>query len=130
MIDETIQQENNDSRNGEIRIANDVIAVIAGMALCDLPGIYIDSRNPDAFIDKANAKNITKSVKIDINEGMVGVAITISVEYGKDIADLCVQVQEKIKNAVQTMTGLSVYKVDVNVIDIIFKKEQKGDNKK
>lgn len=130
MQDKTVAQENVENRNGEVRIANDVIAVIAGMALCELPGIYIDNRLPDAFIDKSNAKNITKSVKIEVNDGMVGVGITVSVEYGKDIATLCNQVQEKIKAAVQTMTGLQVYKVDVTVSDVIFKKEPRGDNRK
>ncbi len=130
MTDKTVASENQANRNGEVRIANDVISVIAGMALCDIPGIFIDNRLPEAFIDRSNAKNITKAIKIDVQDGMVAVGITVSIEYGKNISELCCEVQDKIRAAVQTMTGLSVSKVDVTVADIVFKKEQKGDAKK
>ena len=130
MTDKTVASENQTNRNGEVRIANDVISVIAGMALCEIPGIYIDNRLPEAFIDKSNAKNITKAIKIDIEEGRVAVSIIVSIEYGKTISELSCEVQDKIRTAVQTMTGLSVSRVDVTVADLIFKKEQKGDIKK
>ena len=130
MTDKTISSEKQTNQNGEVRIANDVISVIAGMALCEIPGIYIDNRLPEAFIDRSNAKNITKAIKIEIVEGQVAVSIIISIEYGKSISDLCCEVQDKIKCAVQTMTGLSVLRVDVTVADWIFKKEQKGESKK
>ena len=61
---------------------------------------------------------------------MVAVGITVSIEYGKNISELCCEVQDKIKAAVQTMTGLPVSRVDVTVADLVFKKEQKGDTKK
>ena len=130
MTDKTVASENQANRNGEVRIANDVISVIAGMALCDIPGIFIDNRLPEAFIDRSNAKNITKAIKIDVQDGMVAVGIMVSIEYGKNISELCCEVQDKIRAAVQTMTGLSVSKVDVTVADLVFKKEQKGDAKK
>lgn len=130
MADKTIASDNQENQNGEVRIANDVISVIAGMALCDIPGIYIDNRLPESFIDKSNAKNITKAIKIDVDEGKVAVNIVVSIEYGKNISALCCEVQDKIKVAVQTMTGLSVSRVDVTVADMIFKKEQKGEVKK
>ena len=130
MTDKAVTSENQANRNGEVRIANDVISVIAGMALCDIPGIFIDNRLPEAFIDRSNAKNITKARKIDVQDGMVAVGITVSIEYGKNISELCCEVQDKIKAAVQTMTGLPVSRVDVTVADLVFKKEQKGDTKK
>lgn len=130
MTDKAVTSENQANRNGEVRIANDVISVIAGMALCDIPGIFIDNRLPEAFIDRSNAKNITKAIKIDVQDGMVAVGITVSIEYGKNISELCCEVQDKIKAAVQTMTGLLVSRVDVTVADLVFKKEQKGDTKK
>lgn len=130
MTDKTVASENQMNRDGEVRIANDVISVIAGMALCEIPGIYIDNRLPESFIDKSNAKNITKAIRIDVQDGVVSVGITVSIEYGKNISELCCEVQDKIKAAVQTMTGLSVSRVDVTVADLIFKKEQKGEVKK
>lgn len=130
MADKTIATENQTNRDGEVRIANDVISVIAGMALCDIPGIFIDNRLPEAFIDRSNAKNITKAIRIDVQDGAVAVSIVVSIEYGKNISELCVEVQDKIRAAVQTMTGLTVSRIDVTVADLVFKKEQKGDTKK
>ncbi len=130
MADRTIMQDNQGNRNGEVRIANDVISVIAGMALSDVQGVYIDGRLPEAFIDKSNSKNIMKAIKVDVNEGRVIVSIGISVEYGKIVPEICSEIQDKIKNAVNTMTGFEVARVDVTVDDLIIKKEPKGDNKK
>ncbi len=130
MADRTIMQDNQGNRNGEVRIANDVISVIAGMALSDVQGVYIDGRLPEAFIDKSNSKNIMKAIKVDVNEGRVIVSIGISVEYGKIVPEICSEIQDKIKNAVNTMTGFEVERVDVTVEDLIIKKEPKGDNKK
>ena len=124
MTEQEIQMENQDQRYGEVRIANDVIAVIAGMALCDIPGMYIDGKLPEAFIDRSNSKNITKSVKIEVAEGYVAVGIIVSIEYGKIVSDTCAEIQDKIKVAIQTMTGLDVARVDVTVEELIFKKEK------
>lgn len=130
MADKTLTPENVENNCGEIRIANDVISIIAGMALSEIPGIYLDGRLPEAFLDKSNAKNVTRAIKIEVNEGLVAIGIIISMEYGKNVAELCVDVQDKVKAAVQTMTGLSVSKVDVTVTDLIFKKDVKGDQRR
>lgn len=118
------EQDVQDIRYGEVKIANDVIAVIAGMALCDIQGVYIDGKAPEVFIDKSNTKNITRAVKIEVLDGDVAVNIIISVEYGKILGDICVDVQDKIKAAIQTMTGLEVSRVDVTVEGLVFKKEK------
>lgn len=130
MAEKTLSPNNVENNCGEIRIANDVISVIAGMALAEIPGIYLDGKLPEAFIDKNNAKNITRAIRIDVNEGLVAIGITVSIEYGKNIAELSLDVQDKVKTAVQTMTGLSVSRVDVTVSDLVFKKESKGETKK
>ncbi len=118
------EQDIQDIRYGEVKIANDVIAVIAGMALCDIQGVYMDGKAPEVFIDKSNAKNISRAVKIEVLDGDVVVNIVISVEYGKILSDVCVDVQDKIKAAIQTMTGLDVSRVDVTVEGLVFKKEK------
>ena len=118
------EQDVQEVRFGEVKIANDVIAVIAGMALCEIQGVYIDGKTPEAFIDKSNSKNISRSVKIEVSEGYVNVGIIVSIEYGKIIGDVCGDVQDKIKAAIQTMTGLDVARVDVTVDELIFKKEK------
>lgn len=118
------EQDIQDIRYGEVKIANDVIAVMAGMALCDIQGVYMDGKEPEVFIDKSNAKNISRTVKIEVLDGDVVVSVIISVEYGKILSDVCVDVQDKIKSAIQTMTGLEVSRVDVTVEGLVFKKEK------
>ena len=118
-----------DNKNGEVRISNDVISVIAGMALCDEAGLYIDGKLPGEFIDKNNSKNISRVIRIEVVDGAVIIGVTMSVEYGVNITELCQSVQDKVKQAVQTMTNLTVARVDVGVQELIFKKD-KGEPKK
>ena len=118
-----------DNKNGEVRISNDVISVIAGMALCDEAGLYIDGKLPGEFIDKNNSKNISRVIRIEVVDGAVIIGVTMSVEYGVNITELCQNVQDKVKQAVQTMTNLTVARVDVGVQELIFKKD-KGEAKK
>ncbi len=130
MADRTIVQENHGNRNGEVRIANDVISVIAGMALSDVAGVFLSGKLPEAFIDKANSKNIMKEIKVDVVDGCVLLAITVTVEYGKIVPEMCADIQERVKSAVTTMTGFPVERVDITVEDLVIKKEPKGDNRK
>ena len=121
----------NDEFPGEIKISNDVIAIIAGMALCDLEGVLIGDKLPIEFIDRSNAKNIARSIKIDIKEGNVFVNISVSMLFGINIQEKSKEIQAAIKNAINTMTGLNVVKVDVTILQLTFKKDTaKGEAKK
>ena len=121
----------NEEFPGEIKISNDVIAIIAGMALCDLEGVLIGDKLPIEFIDRSNAKNIARSIKIDIKEGNVFVNISVSMLFGINIQEKSKEIQAAIKNAINTMTGLNVVRVDVTILQLTFKKDAaKGEAKK
>ena len=121
----------NEEFPGEIKISNDVIAIIAGMALCDIDGVLIGDKLPIEFIDRSNAKNIARSIKIDLKEGSVFVSISVSMLFGINIQEKSKEVQNAIKNAINTMTGLNVARVDVTILQLTFKKDTpKGENKK
>ena len=129
MAEKLMIPDTHGNKYGEVRISNDVIAVIAGMAVCDEPGLYIDGKTPGEFIDRSNAKNISRAIKIEVVEGAVVATLTIAVEYGVNITALCNSVQEKVKQAVQTMTNLTVARVDISVQELLFRKD-KGEQKK
>ena len=121
----------NEEFPGEIKISNDVIAIIAGMALCDLEGVLIGDKLPIEFIDRSNAKNIARSIKIDIKEGNVFVNISVSMLFGINIQEKSKEIQAAIKNAINTMTGLNFVRVDVTILQLTFKKDAaKGEAKK
>lgn len=114
--DYTIELENN---CGEVVIADEVVAVIAGLAAMEVDGVA--SMAGDAtkeLISKIGRKTLSKGVKVDILEGVVTIAITLNLKYGFNIMAVSAKVQEKVKAAVENMTGLTVADVNVRVAGI------------
>ena len=101
------QKTGNDSA-GQVRIADDVIAIIAGLAISDQEGID----------EKAGKKGKGRSVTIQMEEGQVVCQVDLTVTYGTKVPELAEQVQQKIKTAVENMTGLSVKAVHVNIVSM------------
>ncbi len=115
--DYTIELENN---CGEVVIADEVVAVIAGLAAMEVDGVA--SMAGDAtkeLISKIGRKTLSKGVKVDILEGVVTIAITLNLKYGFNIMAVSAKVQEKVKAAVENMTGLTVADVNVRVAGIV-----------
>lgn len=115
--DYTIELENN---CGEVVIADEVVAVIAGLAAMEVDGVA--SMAGDAtkeLISKIGRKTLSKGVKVDILEGVVTIAITLNLKYGFNIMAVSAKVQEKVKTAVENMTGLTVADVNVRVAGIV-----------
>lgn len=115
--DYTIELENN---CGEVVIADEVVAVIAGLAAMEVDGVA--SMAGDAtkeLISKIGRKTLSKGVKVDILEGVVTIAITLNLKYGFNIMAVSAKVQEKVKAAVENMTGLTVADVNVRVAGIM-----------
>lgn len=111
-----IQLENN---QGEIIIANEAIAVITGLAAMEIEGVA--SMAGDAtreLISKIGIKKLSKGVKVDVLEDVVTVDITLNLKYGYNVKDVSVKVQEKVKVAIENMTGLKVADVNVRVAGI------------
>ena len=112
-----MEQEKNVNVNqtgGQLKIADDVIAIIAGLAISDQKGI-----------DKAAKKSKNKGVTIRMEEGQVVCEAELSIVHGTKIPELAAQVQEKIKTAVETMTGLTVKQVNVNIVSMNMEKSVK-----
>ena len=119
----------NENPNGTVSFATEVIATIAGLAATEVDGVA-SMTSPstglaDMFTRKSN-RSLTKGVRIDLEENRVAVDITITVDYGSPVPDVAHSIQENVKKAIETMSGLDVKNVDVHVTGISFEREQRA----
>ena len=106
---------------GSVRIADEVIASIAGIAAVDVPGVVgMSSGLIGGMAEMMGKKNPSKGVKVQVGAREVAVDLYIIVEYGLRIPDVALQVQEKVKEAVEIATGMSVIEVNVHVQGVGF----------
>ena len=119
----------NENPNGTVSFATEVVATIAGLAATEVDGVASmispSSGLADMFSRKSN-RNLTKGVRIDLDGNKVTVDITITVDYGSPIPDVARSIQENVKKAIETMSGLDVHSVDVHVTGISFEREQRA----
>lgn len=112
----TINLENN---LGEVIIADEVVAVIAGLAAMEVEGVASMAGNATReLISKIGIKSLSKGVKVDILEGVVTVAVTLNLKYGYNIMEVTAKVQDKVKVAIENMTGLTVADVNIRVAGV------------
>ena len=114
--DYTIQLENN---RGEIIIADEVIAVITGLAAMEVDGVASLAGNATReLISKIGIKTLSKGVKVDVLEDVVTIEAALNLKYGFNIKAVSEKGQEKVKAAVENMTGLKVADVNIRVAGI------------
>nr|WP_300004449.1 Asp23/Gls24 family envelope stress response protein [Tissierella sp.] len=107
---------NDEKEFGSIKISNDVIATIAGIAATEVKGVSGKSMGfTGGITEMLGMRNLTKGVKVEITNRVAKIDISIIVEYGVDIAETAKKVQENIKKSVETMTDLLVPEVNVNI---------------
>lgn len=106
-----------------ITYANEVIAIIAGMAAGEVDGVA-SMTNTSAIADLfGRGKQVTRGVKVEVGVEEASADLMLVVEYGKPIQKVCTEVQEGVKKAIETMTGLHVVRVDVHVTGISFERD-------
>lgn len=106
-----------------ITYANEVIAIIAGMAAGEVDGVA-SMTNTSAIADLfGRGKSITRGVKVEVGVEEASVDLMLIVEYGKPIQRVCTEVQEGVRKAIESMTGLHVVRVDVHVMGVSFERE-------
>ena len=117
--DIVVQQEK--TGLGSIRIADEVVRIIAGLAATEIPGVAgMSGGIVGGIADMLGRKNLSKGVKVDVGEKEAAIDIFAVVEYGSKIPEVASQIQQKVKNAVQEMTGLNVVEVNVNIQGVVF----------
>ena len=125
------EEENKNVENGEvvelneeiktenegIQISNDVVAVIAGVAVSEVQGVSGMSGGFAGGITEvlSGKKNLAKGIKVEINEDVAKIDVNIIVEYGSRIPDVAFEIQNRVKKSVENMTGLKVEEVNVHV---------------
>ena len=109
-------QESEESSDG-IKISNDVVAVIAGVAVSEVQGVASMSGGFAGGITEvlSGKKNLSKGIKVDADEKEVKIDVNIIVEYGTRIPDVAFEIQNRVKKSVENMTGLKVSEVNVHV---------------
>ncbi|HJA80527.1 MAG TPA: Asp23/Gls24 family envelope stress response protein [Candidatus Mediterraneibacter intestinipullorum] len=109
----------NDASLGEVKIADEVVAIIAALAATEVEGVASMSGNiTNEVIGRLGIKNLSKGVKVDVLEGVVTVSLALNLKYNYNIMDVTGKVQEKVKNAVENMTGLEVADVNIKVAGV------------
>ena len=118
----------NENQNGTVSFATEVVATIAGLAVTEVDGVASMTSQSSGFADMFSRKkdrNFTKGVRIDLDGEQVTVDVTMVVEYGSPVPEVARNIQENVKKAIETMTGLDVHSVDVHVTGISFEREQR-----
>ena len=105
-----------DENLGEVKIADEVVAIIAGLAATEIEGVASMAGNiTNELVSKLGMKNLSKGVKISVKDETVAVALALNLEYGYQIPEVSKKVQEKVKSAIETMTGLEVSHVNIRI---------------
>lgn len=132
--DEITEIEEIEEKNDGIKIANDVVAVIAGVAISEVPGVASMSGGFAGGITEvlSGRKNLSKGVKVEADEKEVKIDVNIIVEYGSRIPDVAFEIQNRVKKSVESMTGFKVEEVNVHVqgVDTNISKSENTDNQK
>ncbi len=112
---------------GSVKIANDVVATIAGLAAVDVPGVAgMSGGIVGGIAEMLGRKNFSKGVKVEVGEKEAYVEAYIIVDYGVKISEVAQNVQKSVKNAVETMTGLEAKAVNVYVQGVVFPTEKQN----
>ncbi len=109
-----------DGKIGEVQIADDVVAIIAGLAATEVEGVASMYGNiTNELVAKLGMKNLAKGVKAVLENDEVTVDLALNVKFGYSIKEVSVKVQEKVKSAIENMTGLTVNLVNIRIANII-----------
>ena len=108
-----------DDKLGEGKIADEVVAIIAGLAATEVEGVSSMAGNiTNELVSKLGMKNLSKGIRVEVAEGVVKVAVALNIAYGYAIPQVSSKVQERVKNAIENMTGLEVSGVNVRIASV------------
>ena len=110
---------------GEVRIADEVVAIIAGLAATEVEGVDSMAGNiTNELVGKLGMKNLSKGVKVDVTEEHVSVDLSLNLKYGYNIPDVSERVQDRVKSAIENMTALTVLDVNIRIAGVNLAEEK------
>jgi uncharacterized alkaline shock family protein YloU len=120
----------NYDRIGEIKISADVITVIAHTVASEIEGVVMNPNIADNISSVLGRKNPTKGVKVEIDDKNVTIDFYIVINYGARIPEVAWKIQERVKSAVESMTGMNIAAINIHVQGVNFEKarEEKSAN--
>ncbi len=111
---------------GAVKIASEVVTVIASMAAMEVKGVAgMSGGFTDDIVEKFGVKSSNKGIKVQVGETETSIDLFLNVEYGVKIPDVAWEVQQSVKKAVETMTGLRVVEVNIHIQGINIPKENR-----
>ena len=117
---------NANETGGKVFFAEDVVATIASLAASEVEGVYgMSGSTFEGLGEKLGKKNYTKGIKVEVGTVECAVDMTLIVKYGYRIQEVCQNVQQAVKNAIENMTGLNVVEVNISVNSVVFAEEKK-----
>lgn len=104
---------------GQVQIADEVVAIIAGLAATEVEGVASMAGNiTNELVGRLGMKNLSKGVKVEITEDHVSVDLALNIRFGCSIPKVCEKVQEKVRGAIENMTGLTVLDVNIRIAGV------------
>ena len=104
---------------GDVRIADEVVAIIAGLATTEVEGVSSMAGNStNEIVSRLGMKNLSKGILVEVMENEVKVDVAINIAYGYSIPEVSAKVQDKVKSAIENMTGLTVAVVNVRIASV------------
>ena len=105
-----------DMEGGKVMIANEVVAVIAGLAATEVEGVEsMEGGITNDLISKIGINNLSKGVSVNVSNNTVAVSLALNIRFGYAIPDVSKKVQERVKSQIESMTGLSVREINVKI---------------
>ena len=115
----TIYSIQNEANLGDVKIADEVVAIIAALAATETDGVSSMAGNiTNELISKLGKKKLSKGVKVDVLEGVVTVSLALNLKYNYSIVDVTAKVQERVKSDIENMTGLEVADINIRVAGV------------
>ena len=110
---------------GQVQIADEVVAIIAGLAATEVEGVASMAGNiTNELVSKLGKKSLSKGIRVKVEDGIVNVNVALNIAYGYSVPKTCKKVQEKVKASIENMTGLEVEKVDIQIANVSISKEK------
>lgn len=124
MTEMTNDSLENHSGIGEVQIANEVVSSIAGISASEVEGVdSMAGGLAGELAGRFGAKNLSKGVKVEVQDDSASVELALNMKYGYNIPDTCKQVQEKVVQAINSMTGLTVKQVNVRIAGVSLERD-------
>ena len=114
-----------DNGFGEVKISDEVIAIIAGLAVSEVEGVASMAGNATReLIERLGWKSLSKGIKLQVEDGEVKLDLKVNLKYGYNVPETSAEIQEKVKTAIETMTALNVTEVNVKIVNVVMNNEK------